>query len=59
MESTGMTWANITGALTNVWTVVDSCIDFIVDNPALMMLFAAGLVPVGFKLFKKAKRSVK
>lgn len=59
MESSGMTWAGVTTALGNVWDVVDSCIDFIVNNPPLLMLFAASLIPVGFKIFKKAKRSVK
>ena len=54
-----MDWTGISAALTNVWSVVDSCINFITGNAALMMLFAASLVPVGFKLFKKAKRSVK
>ena len=54
-----MDWAGISSALTNVWSIVGSCINFITGNAALMMLFAASLVPVGFKIFKKAKRSVR
>ena len=54
-----MNWDAISDALTNVWNTVSSCITFITGNAALMMLFAASLVPVGFKIFKKAKRSVK
>lgn len=54
-----MTWAAIEAALANVWGVVDSCITFITGNAALMCLFVAGLVPIGFKIFRKAKKSVK
>lgn len=58
-EVAGMTWAGIESALTNVWGVVESCITFITGNAALMALFVAGLVPIGFKIFRKAKKSVK
>lgn len=54
-----MTWTAIEAALTNVWSVVESCITFITGNAALMMLFVAGLIPIGFKIFRKAKKSVR
>lgn len=54
-----MEWTGITAALTNVWSIVESCIGFITDNAALMMLFAASLIPVGFKIFRKARKSVR
>lgn len=46
-------------ALETVWTVVGQCVDFITENDILMTLFVASLVPIGFKIFKRAKRSVK
>ena len=54
-----MTWANITTALHDFWDVVTECITFITGNAALMALFAASLIPIGFKIFKKAKRAVR
>lgn len=54
-----MLWDDIIAALTNFWQVVTSCITFITTNAALMALFAASLIPIGFKIFKKAKRAVK
>lgn len=54
-----MTWETVSGALENVWSMVNSCVTFITSNTALLFLFVSSLVPVGFKLFKKAKRSVK
>lgn len=54
-----MTWADVTGALTNCWTLVTDCVDFFTQNAALMVMFVGGLVPVGFKIFRKAKRAAK
>lgn len=54
-----MSWANIMAALEDFWDVIDSCITFITTNAALMAIFAASLIPIGFKIFKKAKRAVK
>lgn len=49
----------VSTALTTVWELVGSCVDFIGKNPVLMVLFVAGLVPMGFRIFKRAKNSVK
>lgn len=54
-----MTWAGVEAALENVWGIVESCITFITGNAALMVIFVAGLVPIGFKIFRKAKKSVR
>lgn len=54
-----MTWAGIEAALTNVWGIVEECITFITGNAALMVLFVASLVPIGFKIFRKARKSVR
>lgn len=54
-----MTWEVISGALTNVWAIVTSCITFIVSNDLFLVLLAGGLVPLGFKVFRVARRSVK
>lgn len=53
-----MTAEGMTTALTSVWEIVGSAVDFIAENPLLMVCFAAELVPLGFKIFKKARRSV-
>lgn len=55
----GMTAAGVTSALTTVMEVLGECVTFIGGNPVLMVIFTASLVGMGFKLFKKAKRSVK
>ena len=50
----------VTTALGTVWEIVGDCVTFIADNPVLMVIFVGGcLVPIGFKIFKRAKRSVK
>lgn len=54
-----MAWTDITTALANVWDLVGDSIDFMKDNVVLMAVLAAGLVPIGFRIFKKAKRAVK
>ena len=54
-----MDGAAVTAALTTVWSVVDGCVDFITGNAVLMVIFVAGLVPIGFRIFRKAKNSVR
>lgn len=46
-------------ALETVWTVVGQCVDFVTENSILMTIFCASLIPIGFKIFKRAKRSVR
>lgn len=53
-----MTWETISAALGNIWDVVDNCIEKVAANPLLLTLLCAGLVPVGFRIFRKARRSV-
>lgn len=57
--ASGLTWSTISGALTNAWTLVDSAITFITTNDVFVVIFAAGLIPIGFRIFKKAKRAVR
>ena len=49
----------VSTALTTVWSVVNGCVEFITGNAVLMVIFVAGLVPIGFKIFRKAKNSVR
>lgn len=53
MEST------LTTALTNVGTVVTQAIGIITGSEVLMVLFAGGLLGVGFKAIKRAKSAVR
>lgn len=50
---------NITQALTDLTTVVTSCVSMITGNAILYTMFVASLVLVGFKIFKRAKKAAK
>lgn len=52
-------WSNIVTALSHVWDIVGSCVNFITTNEVFVVIFGAGLIPLGFKIFKKAKKAVK
>lgn len=58
-EGATLTWSTVSGAFTDAFSLVSSCMQFIVDNSVFVTLFALGLVPLGFKILKKAKRAVK
>lgn len=47
----------ISTALTNVGSVVTAALGIITDNPILMVLFAGGLLGVGFRAIRGAKRA--
>lgn len=54
-----MTENTLASALTNVGSVVTSAIGIITGNEILMVLFAGGILAVGFKAIKWARRAVK
>lgn len=54
-----MTWENITGAVTNVTSVMGTVLDAIVDNPMLMVMLAVPVVGAGVIVFKKLIKAVK
>lgn len=49
---------DISSALTTVTSVFSSAMSIITGNTVLMVFFAAGLLGVGFRLIRKARRSV-
>ena len=49
---------DVSSALSTVTSVFTSAMGIITGNPVLMVFFAAGLLGVGFRLVKKARRSV-
>ena len=55
MESTGI---DVSDALTTVTSVFSSAMSIITGNPVLMVFFAAGLLGVGFRLVRKARKAV-
>lgn len=55
MESSGI---DVSTALTTVTSVFTSAMTIITGNPILMVFFAAGLLGVGFRLIRKARKSV-
>jgi len=46
-------------ALTNVGTVVTQAVGIITANEILMVMFAGGLLGVGFRAIRQAKRAAK
>lgn len=46
-------------ALSNVGDVVTASIGIVTDNAILMTVFAGGLLAIGFKAIRWAKRSVR
>lgn len=55
----GESTVTVSTALTSLWEVVNSCLNFISSNALLMTMFVASLVVIGFKLVKKAKSAAK
>lgn len=49
---------DISDALTTVSSVFTSAMSIITGNAVLMVFFASGLLGIGFRLVKKARRSV-
>lgn len=54
-----MTWANVTAAFTQVGDVLTQGISIISGNVVLMTCLAAGLIPIGLRIFHKAKKAVR
>lgn len=53
---TGITIAE---ALTQIGTIFTQCVTWIQSNMVTMTCFVAGMIPVGFMIIRKAKRSSK
>lgn len=49
----------MTSALTEVGTIVTQAVGIITTNDILMVMFCGGLLGIGFKAIKWAKRAVK
>lgn len=49
----------MTSALTEVGTIVTQAVGIITGNDILMVMFCGGLLGIGFKAIKWAKRAVK
>lgn len=47
----------ITASLTQIWSLADGAVEFITGNDLLMIFLTAGLVGIGFRVFRKAKRT--
>lgn len=50
---------SITAPLGIIKDIVSWVVTFVADNPVLMVFFVGGLIPVGIRVFKKLKNSVK
>lgn len=49
---------DISSALTTVGSVFTSAMDIVTGNAVLMVFFASGLLGIGFRLIRKARKSV-
>lgn len=49
----------IASALNDIGTIVTKGVSIIMDNPVLLVIFCGGLMGIGFKIIKQAKRSAK
>lgn len=54
-----MEWADVIAATSNVTDIVGKALNVMTGNPALMTIFTAGLLTVGFRVFRKAKRAAR
>lgn len=54
-----MTWADVVAAFSQVGDVLGQGLDIIKDNVVLMTALAAGLIPIGLRIFHKAKKAVR
>jgi Flp pilus assembly pilin Flp len=54
-----MTWENVTGAVTNLMSVVSTVVSSIIENPLLAVLVAVPVVGAGCVIFKKLIRAAK
>lgn len=58
----GVTVTGMEAVTTSMGAVVDfagTILTEITENPILLFIFAAGLVPIGFKILKGLKRTAK
>lgn len=54
-----LTWATVQGAFSDAFSMVTEAMTFITSNSVFLVIFAAGLIPIGFKIFKRIKKAVK
>ena len=54
-----MDWATISGGFTDLSTLLTKAYGVITDNAVLLVVLCGGLVGIGFRIFKKAKKACK
>lgn len=59
MDATPTVMQTIMTAMGDVFTLVGTVITRITEQPVLLFLLAAGLIPVGIRIFKSLKRAAK
>lgn len=52
-----MEW--ITSGLTEIWNIVSGCVTFLTGNALMQLFLVAGLIPIGFRIFRSAKRAAR
>lgn len=59
LTSSVLTWSTVQGAFSDAFSMVTEAMNFIVGNSVFLVVFAAGLIPIGFKIFRKVKKAVR
>lgn len=52
-----MTW--ITDNLPHIWDIVSGCVTQLTTNSLFQLFLVAGLIPIGFRIFRSAKRAAR
>lgn len=59
MSEAGGSGLSLSGALTDIGTIVTQCLSWITGNPVLNLIFVSGLVSIGFMVIARAKNTAK
>lgn len=54
-----MQWADVTAAVTNVFSVVTTCLTEIMGNPLLAAIFVSSIIVVALRLIKRIKKAAR
>lgn len=54
-----MEWASISEGFTNMATLLEKSYDVITGNAILVVVLVGGLIGIGFRVFRKAKKACK
>lgn len=54
-----METSTITSGVATLLDIATDCVEFITGNNLLLLFLAGGLIPIGFSIFRKAKKAAR